>query len=278
MAGAATRSQALSVQWEELTASDFPDAVKRARGVCVLPIGVVEKHGPCLPLGTDVMVAREISLRAARQEYAVVFPSYCFGQIWEARHQPGCIALPPALLTPLLQAVCDEIHRNGFTKIVILNWHGGNRNWLHFFCQGQLASRRQYVVYLSRRWLGPDTEARLEAMRKSDVTGHADEQETSVLLVIRPDLVRLERGATESGLPQGRLAGVSASAFTGISWYADFPNHYAGIATHAAPELGSFVLAAEVRSLVEALRLIKDDRQTVELQNDFFARCERPLQ
>jgi len=68
--------RSIPVQWEELTASDFPGAVKRAQGVCVLPIGVIEKHGPHLPLGTDVMAARAAAIGAAQREYAVVFPHY----------------------------------------------------------------------------------------------------------------------------------------------------------------------------------------------------------
>jgi len=83
------KTQPLPVQWEELTASDFPEAVRRAQGVCVLPIGVIEKRGPHLLLGTDVMAVREASVRAAQREYAVAFPYYYFGQIYEARHQPG---------------------------------------------------------------------------------------------------------------------------------------------------------------------------------------------
>ena len=85
----------LSVQWQELTATDFPTAAKQAEGVCVLPIGVIEKHGPHLPLGTDVMAARAAAIRAAEREYAVVFPPYYFGQILEAQ-APAGLHRPPA--------------------------------------------------------------------------------------------------------------------------------------------------------------------------------------
>ena len=69
----------LSVHWEELTASDFRDAIARAQGTCLLPIGIMEKHGPHLPLGNDLLNVRYASLNAAQQEYAVVFPEYYFG-------------------------------------------------------------------------------------------------------------------------------------------------------------------------------------------------------
>ena len=68
------KQESLSVQWEELTLSDFPEAVKQARGLCVLPVGVIEPHGPHLPLCTDMTAARVASIRAAQKEYAVVFP------------------------------------------------------------------------------------------------------------------------------------------------------------------------------------------------------------
>ena len=74
----------LSVHWEELSAAEFRDAITRAQGTCLLPIGIMEKHGPHLPLGNDLLNVRYIALNAAQQEYTVVFPEYYFGQIAEA--------------------------------------------------------------------------------------------------------------------------------------------------------------------------------------------------
>ena len=71
--GAAT-AQNLTVRWEELTAGDFAKAIEQSRGTCVLPFGILEKHGPHLPLGTDLINARYLALNGAKQEYAVVFP------------------------------------------------------------------------------------------------------------------------------------------------------------------------------------------------------------
>src|SRR5579859_8271088 len=78
----------LSAKWEELTASDFRDAIAQSKGVCILPFGILEKHGPHLPLGTDLLNVRYAALHAVEQEYAVVFPEYYFGQIFEAKHEP----------------------------------------------------------------------------------------------------------------------------------------------------------------------------------------------
>ncbi len=133
---------ALPVRYEELTAPEFVQAAARAGGVCVVPIGILEKHGPHLPLGTDLINIRETVLRAAAREYCVVFPQYYFGQINEARHQPGTVAYSTDLIWKMLQETCDELARNGFTKIVLANGHGGNNAFLTFFCQSQLAGRK----------------------------------------------------------------------------------------------------------------------------------------
>src|SRR5690242_17822397 len=86
------RAQAPAVQWEEMTAGDFINAIHKSQGVCLLPFGIIEKHGPQLPLGTDLINVRYASVHAAEKEFAVVFPPYYFGQIFEARQEPGTVA------------------------------------------------------------------------------------------------------------------------------------------------------------------------------------------
>ncbi len=133
------RSQSkLSVNWEELTAAEFRDAIQLSKGACLLPFGILEKHGPHLPLGTDLLNVRHASLQAAQQEYAVVFPQYYFGQIFEAKHEPGTVAYSMELQLKLLQETTDEMARNGCKKIIIVNGHGGNEHLLPFFAQAQL--------------------------------------------------------------------------------------------------------------------------------------------
>ncbi|HEY3939900.1 MAG TPA: creatininase family protein, partial [Bryobacteraceae bacterium] len=109
-------AQKLPVKWEELTAADFAAGIQKSQGTCLLPFGIIEKHGPQLPLGTDLINVRYVSEHAAEQEYAVVFPPYFYGQIFEARHQPGTLAYSAALQLELLQATTDEMARNGCKK------------------------------------------------------------------------------------------------------------------------------------------------------------------
>ena len=73
-------AQTLSPRWEELTAADFPKALAASKDVCLLPLGVIEKHGPSAPLGTDVLNVRHVTLLATRSEFALVFPGPTSGR------------------------------------------------------------------------------------------------------------------------------------------------------------------------------------------------------
>jgi creatinine amidohydrolase len=125
MATLTPAQQKLPTHWEELTADEFRHAIEQSKGTCVLPFGILEKHGPHLPLGTDLINVRYASLHAAEQEYAIVFPEYYFGQIFEAKHEPGTMAYSRDLELKLLQETTDEMARNGCKKIIIVNGHGG---------------------------------------------------------------------------------------------------------------------------------------------------------
>jgi creatinine amidohydrolase len=211
----------LSVHWEELTAAEFQAAIEQSKGTCLLPFGILEKHGPHLPLGTDLLKVRYEVLQAAEQEYAVVFPEYYFGQIFEARHEPGTIAYSAHLQLELLQETTDEMARNGCKKIIIVNGHGGNENLLPFFAQSQLEKPHDYVLYV----MGLVDPPPGGPAKKTPVDMHAGESETSKMLISNPNLVHLDRANQESGADQARLK-LPDTLYTGIWWYARFPNHY----------------------------------------------------
>ncbi len=277
MAQEAAKPEAgLSVHYEELTAPDFIQAVAKAEATCVIPVGILEKHGPHLPLGTDLIDCREVALRAAKQEYTIIYPAYYVGQIFEAKHQPGTIAYSTWMMLDLLQETCDELGRNGIKKIILLNGHGGNESFLRFFCQAQLASRKDYAVYLFDSVEDDSMEAALKKLRKTTLDGHAGEEETSAMLANRPDLAHVDRAGQESGEDQRRLANLK-HAYTGIWWYASQPNHYRGDGSYGNKELGEMILKLEAGLLAEMIRSVKEDTVTLELQNQFFDGSERPL-
>ncbi|HYO63356.1 MAG TPA: creatininase family protein [Pyrinomonadaceae bacterium] len=274
---ATAAAQELPSRWDELTASDWPKAQERAAYTCVLPVGILEKHGPHAPLGADLIQVRELAARAARQEYAVVFPDFFYGQIYEAQHTPGTFALPSRVVWDLLDATVEEIGRNGFKRIVIVNGHGGNPDLLRFFVQSQLERRRDYVVYFFTPEWDAEFDRKQKSLRKSDAAAdlHAGEGETSALLALRPDLVQMERAAQESGADEKRLPPLPG-LYTAIWWYARFPNHYAGEGAKATRELGQAITDHRVSALVKALRAVKADDQTPRIQKEYFDRIKKP--
>jgi creatinine amidohydrolase len=262
----------LSVKWEELSAAEFRQAIEQSKGTCLLPFGILEKHGPQLPLGTDLLNVRYASLHAAAQEYAVVFPEYYFGQIFEAKHEPGTVAYSRELQLKLLQETTDEMARNGCKKIVIVNGHGGNESMLPFFAQSQLEKPHDYVVYV--QW-GRD-EPKGGPQKKDALDMHAGQSETSTMMISHPELVHLDRAASESGADQKRV-NLPTDVYTGIWWYARFPNHYSGEGALASRELGEFEMNAWINAIVAATRAAKADDQSLRLQTEFYEKGKHPL-
>jgi len=262
----------LSVHWEELTGPDFITAINRAQGTCLLPFGILEKHGPHLPIGTDLLDVRYAALHAAEQEYAVVFPEYYFGQIFEARHQPGTIAYSADLQLKLLQETTDEMARNGCKKIIIVNGHGGNEHLLPFFAQSQLAQPHDYVVYVFDERT-PQTGG---PVKTDNLDMHAGESETSKMLIARPDLVHMDRAGEESGADQHRV-NLPDGVYTGIWWYARFPNHYSGNGALATRELGNFQMNWWIEAIAKTIRAVKADQESLRLQNEFYEQAKHPL-
>jgi creatinine amidohydrolase len=273
--GAAVAAQAqtkLSTKWEELTAADFREAIGKAQGTCLLPFGILEKHGPHLPLGTDLLNVRYVSEHAAQQEYVVIFPQYYAGQIFEARHEPGTIAYSAEMQLRLLQETTDEMARNGCKKVVIVNGHGGNEHLLPFFAQSQLEKRHDYVVYV--QW-GHEATKKVGA-EKSGPDWHAGETETSNVLETHPDLVHMDRANSESGADQHRVK-LPDNVYTGIWWYARFPFHYSGDGSAATKEQGEADVQGWINTLVRAIRAIKADDESLKLQNEFYDKSTHPL-
>lgn len=270
-----SQEEALPYHYGELTAPDYIKAVDQSGGTAVIPAGILEKHGPHLPLSTDLILSREISSRAAELEYTIVYPEFYFGQIFEAKHQPGTIAYSPELVWSMLEETCEELHRNGITKIILVNGHGGNNNLFAYFCQSQLAQRKDYSVFFFQ----PDdseVDKKIKDLRLSDYGGHADEVETAMVYAIRPDLVHEERASSQSGRDQERLN--LPYAYTGIWWYASFPNHYAGDGSSPNKEIGELNLDSRAEQLATLIKALKETDVHSELQNLFYKEAENPLE
>ena len=279
-------AQDLSPKWEDLTSPDFGKAIRRAAGVCVLPIGSIEKFGPAGPLGTNVYVIRRMALEAVKQEYAVVFPEYFVGTTNNVSNHPGTIAYSPGLRRAMLEETTGEMARNGCKKILILNGHSANLAMLQDFLSASMSKPRDHVVYAMQGGpprMSPLTEetARLPAaLRPSrpDADGHGGEERISVLLAHYPDLVHLDRAHDEPIVPVGsRRLDLPSGVLVGVSWFKAVPTGYLGDASGATAARGKALTEYTATRLAEAIRAVKADEESPRLQEEFFKKMLNPI-
>jgi creatinine amidohydrolase len=216
---------------------------------------------------------RYAALHAAEQEFAVVFPEYYFGQIFEAKHEPGTMAYSMELQLKLLQETTDEMARNGCKKIIIVNGHGGNEHLLPYFAQAQMASPKDYVVYVLD---GERSRPGGPAKKSTGIDYHAGENESSNTLYTHPELTHIDRAKRESGADQKRQ-NLPEFLYTGIWWYARFPDHYSGDGSVATKELGEWNVQGWISTIVEAIRAVKADDASLRIQNEFYEKSKHAL-
>ena len=260
------------MNWEEMSPPEIKRAVKTCKGVCVIPMGCLESHGNHMPVGTDCFQVDTMVKRAAEIEPVVKFPVYFQTQIAEVTHLHGTFSLKARLIWDLLEGTLDEIARNGFTKIVIVNGHGGNYNLLPYFAIRRMEAPRDYALYVYRGGHWPLADRPEAAEVKDDERYlHGGEIETSLMMAIRPDLVKSDKlqKSVRTGLGSWKLP---EDFDTGFGWYANNPDHYQGGGEYGTAEKGRILLEVAAKYLAKAFKAVKSDTSTRKIMDEFFRR------
>jgi creatinine amidohydrolase len=179
--------------------TQIPDLTDK---VVVVPLGSMEQHGHHLPLLTDTMGCIEIARRAEIElgEAALFTPMLWVGASDHHLRFPGTISLHNATYTQMISDILESLIGSGFRRIVLLNAHGGNAGpGSAALYEVEMRHREEKDLWLAMAtWfsLAAPQIAEIEILQQKFVT-HACELETSMILFLRPDLVRLEaaRGA-----------------------------------------------------------------------------------
>jgi creatinine amidohydrolase len=262
------------MQWEQLTAPEFVKAVRKT-GVCILAMGVIEKHSNHLPVGTDYLVIHREACLAARKEPAVVFPPWYLGQNYNCMSLPGAVAVEPDLLIRLIEGIFDEIRRNGFRKIILFNGHGGNDSLIRWLARCTMWKEKPYSLYVASDTLDAERREEWESICETTEHGHACECETSISLAVHPELVKMKMVPRQPATALRRLKHLGG-AITGVNWYSNYPDLYAGDARPATVEKGRRLLELEVDSFAEFIAAVKADKVVPALQKEFFEKAKRP--
>lgn len=159
----------------------------------VLPIGSTEQHGRHLPLGADTLLPVELACRLGERTGVLVAPPLPYGMSLHHLGFPGSLSLRPETLAHVLEDIWRSLYRHGFRRVFLLNGHGGNVAACQVALVNVTVDLPDLMVRLRHWWREPVVDRLLQAAIGAPGVGHADAGETSPLLALRPDLVRLER-------------------------------------------------------------------------------------
>lgn len=178
-------------RWEDLCWTDFA-AIDPARAVAVLPVSAIEQHGPHLPLGVDAMINAGL-LAAALPQVSEATPLYLlpalpYGKSDEHGAFPGTIALSAETLMHLWLEIAQSVRRAGLRKIVLLNSHGGQPQVAQIVAQ-TLRMQHQMLAVVANTYGFGEPPGLFPAQEQSHGI-HGGANETSLMLQLRPDLVR----------------------------------------------------------------------------------------
>ena len=284
--------------WTDLREEEFESAIERSSGVCVIPMGCIEKHGQHLPVGTDYFEAATVVKRAAEREEVMIFETgawlgevscfHSFDDPGEARLR-GCIGIKQETLLRVLEELCDEIARNGFRKILIVNAHGGNRDLLRHFLRCQSYTRKNYATLSAFAFpfndIAPKKLYNTVTQRKKDFSyltdddfetlrrfaesgtggGHADIRETSMIMDYDASLVAEDRYDAESGASTHRTDYLAEAGIDSVNaWLANYPTSYEALPPYgASASIGRAMNEISVERMVKIFSLIKNDEDCV---------------
>lgn len=277
----------METRWLYVTSEELEKLREETKGVCVIPMGAVEKHGLHLPLGTDIIKGSYIAHMASQMEPVCIFADFPFGDMSSGNASAPCgtISLPMQTEFLLLEQLCDQIGRYGFRKIVLYNSHGGNSAWLTAFLQQLGNKKKDYTVCIFRARInlvyqistyleehGPGSLPELTAEDEAIVlryhnnkipTGHGCFGETALVMGCAPETVKLHRLGIESGkslhlTDHFKQAGIE---IRDSGWWQDYPNSYAAEVdpVDCNERIGKAAVRLEAERAANAFRVLKED-------------------
>lgn len=114
----------------ELTTPDVARYLGDGGDLALLPLGPTEMHGPHLPLGTDLYVARAVALRVAEAADGIVLPDLAYNWSGATDGFPGTLSIEPELMQQMVASILRKAMRMGFQRLVIISAHGPNNAML----------------------------------------------------------------------------------------------------------------------------------------------------
>lgn len=191
--------------------------VAEGTSVAVLPIGAIEQHGPHLPLATDALVAEAVARAVVEGDPNLWrLPTLAYGKSNEHLGFPGTITLTSETLLRVLDEIAASVRRAGFSRLALLNAHGGNTALLSVAARDARVRQGLMVAALNPMAVAFG-EARTPDVDPDEIQHgiHAGRLETSVMLHLHPDLVDL---ASATGKVHRLPEGLGFAGSQSVAW------------------------------------------------------------
>jgi creatinine amidohydrolase len=258
--------------WQEMTSEEIA-SLDAARIIAVLPVAAIEQHGPHLPLAVDACINEGILERALTLLPAdlpvTLLPMMPVGRSDEHGDFPGTLSLAPETIARLWGEIGGSVARAGLRKLVIFNSHGGNPQMLDIVGRELRIKHRMLVVQVNSYRLY-DAVALFGAEEIAHGI-HGGAVETSIMLHLRPELVRMEKAKdfvpSSRGLAE-QYRHIGPHGRVPFSWLTQDlnPSGAVGDATKASAEHGRALVEQAARALAEILGEL--DRMPLTLLKD----------
>ncbi|MEO0768439.1 MAG: creatininase family protein [Cyanobacteria bacterium J06649_4] len=228
----------------------------KANTLIIQPIGAVEQHGPHLPLVVDAAIATSVvgkaldSLSTTVPAYAL--PTLFYGKSNEHTSFPGTITLTAQTLTAVLMEMAESIYAAGFRKLVLVNGHGGQPQVLEIVARDLRHRHADFMVFPMFVWGAPHAVAELVGQQEYEQGIHAGDVETSVMLALMPEQVKMSAAVGEFPQPFPEESLLSLEGRLPMAWLMDDLSRSGviGDATVATAEKGEAMLASVVAGWV----------------------------
>jgi creatinine amidohydrolase len=242
---------------EEMTWPEVGEALAAGRTTAVVAVGAVEQHGPHLPLLVDAARGDRLALEVARRlGDALVAPTIRVGCSEHHMAFPGAISLRRSTLEALCMDYCVSLARHGFRRVCLVPSHGGNFRPLAEMLDDlarAVAPECQVRAYTDLRGFFDAWFQAVEEVAGAGalVGGHADIAESSEMLLLRPDLVRVERAAAgyTGGIDDALLERIFRDGFRSVT-----ANGILGDARGMSEAIGARCIARAADAVAAALR------------------------